>query len=180
MSGPGLYVAGAASKDAARGLIPEDDQKLILRVEEKTNQRTGRAYHLIFLHSADLALQVLGRLPEEFTTGDTYHREKPYVKLLEERVFDPSRPSDRGSRSGMDSSKWNRGQPIGGGNTSESDNAGGSGGYRQRGGGGYSGRNSKPRAFDRGGGRGRGGRDAGPKRGRFDGGGGGEGATQAE
>lgn len=171
-------MAGATSIDAARDLIPEDDQKLILHVEEKTSHKS-RKYHLIYMHSADLARQVLSHLSEEFTTGEIYQREKPYVKLLEEAIFNPGRHGDRGSRGGMDSSKWSRGQPIGGGNTSESDNAGGSGGYRR---GGFS--RGKPRGsgFERsgGGGRGgRGGRGEGAKRGRFDGGGEGGGA-QAE
>ncbi|KAF8246803.1 hypothetical protein K440DRAFT_655058 [Wilcoxina mikolae CBS 423.85] len=164
-TGPGLHIAGATSIEAARELISEEDLKLVIHIEEKVSVKTKKTYHLVYLQTEELAREVLGRLPEEFTTGNVYERDgKPYVKLLEERVFDTNRQhSDRGSRGGMDSSRWRGGV---GGNTSESDNAGGSSRYGR---GGFGGRGGKPRggqsSYDRSGGRG--GRGGGAKRGRY-------------
>jgi len=162
-SGPGLHIAGAMSTEAVRELIPEEDQKLILHIEEKIS-KSSRKYHLAYFQTEELASEVLGRIPEEYTTGQSKMTErdgKPYVKLLEELLFDRDRQQiDRGSRAGMDSSKWSRGQPLGG-NTSESDNTGSSSrynrGYRQ-------GSRSGGRGY---GGGGRGGRGGGSKRGRL-------------
>ncbi|KAF8524794.1 hypothetical protein BDD12DRAFT_904538 [Trichophaea hybrida] len=164
-TGPGLHIAGAVSTEAARELISEEDQKLVLHIEEKVSLRSRKPYHLVYLQTEELAREVLGRIPEEFTTGNMYERDgKPYIKLLEEHAFNTNRQhSDRGSRGGIDSSRWRSGA---GGNTSESDNPGGSSRYGR---GGFSGRGGKPRggqsSYDRSGGRG--GRGGGAKRGRY-------------
>lgn len=181
-SGPGLHVSGAASIDAARDLIQEADRKYIVHVDEKTSLKMKRTYHLVYLESEEIAKEVLERIPKEYTTSGSFYNggDKPYVKLLQERAFEGTeyRQNERGPRGGMDSSKWSRAQPIGGGNTSESDNAG-SGGYRRTG---FPSRGGKPRGqgFERGIGRGGRGGSGSKRGGRFEGGEGASGPATAE
>jgi hypothetical protein len=154
----GFHISGAASVEAVRELFPEDDRKHIINVEEKKSKQYKKIYHIATVENDILAKEILSRLPSELTSYQQRH--EIYVKFLD--TYDERRPG--ANRGGMDSSKWRSNLPMGG-NTSESDNAGGSN-YNRRGGG-Y-GRGRASGGFD--GSRGGRGTTRGSRGGRLDGG----------
>ncbi|KAI5849740.1 hypothetical protein BZA05DRAFT_426050 [Tricharina praecox] len=170
----GLHVQNAATVTAVKELISEDVRKYIVDIQEKTS-KTGGLYHLLYTETDEQAREILNKLPKELTTRN-FDRDdtRVHFKPLDMGPNRRGHPEHRVSRGGgIDSSKWSRGQAIGG-NTSESDNSGP--GYRRGGFGG--GRGGKPRGqgFERGVGRGGRGGGGGKRGGRFGEGGEGGGA----
>lgn len=149
----GLHITNVESTAEAREIIPEEDRGLILNIEERVSRFKNRKYWKVFFESEEITRNVLRKIPIELSTNP-YDQKKPFVKELEERSsFDHER------RGGISSDRWNRAQPIGGGNTSESDNANSykrgnygrgksRGGFEPRGGGPRGGRGKRGGRFD--------------------------------
>lgn len=165
----GIYVTGPTSKEAAREVVPEADREQIKDVVERTAKGSRKSYFLIYFETDEITKGVLDRVPSDYKDGkQNEHREVPFVKIMQD--YGPSSfergGSSSGSRPGMDASKWNRGQSVGG-NTSESD---GPSGYRR---GSYRGISRGRGGFENTRGGGRGGRGGSRRGGRGEGGDGG-------